>query len=80
LFHELFHRVTLCAYSNWILGPVRLGGNDSRAELKNRSSISSAQKKAARTFSVRAGRPVTQLTSNSEAASSTGSFTGIYTP
>jgi hypothetical protein len=31
-------------------------------------------------LAVRAGRPVTQLTSSSGAASSTASITGIYTP
>jgi hypothetical protein len=42
--------------------------------------LSGAKKDGTNGLAVRAGRPVTQLTSNLGAASSTGSFTGIYTP
>jgi hypothetical protein len=44
------------------------------------SRIVGHKKRRHERFAVRAGRPVTQLTSNSEAVSSTGFFTGIYTP
>jgi hypothetical protein len=77
---KLFHQGSHCGYSigtrvelnlNWI---NRMAGEGyGFAEFRR-------QKKTARTFSVRAGRPVTQLTSNSGEAISATSQTGIYTP
>jgi hypothetical protein len=76
---EFFHRKSLDDYLSWkpeLLSVAMKKATGAREDLRGFA----AQKKTARTFSVRAGRPVTQLTSSLGAVRTTDSFTGIYTP
>jgi hypothetical protein len=65
MFEELFHRNSLCTYSNCVSDQAKLEGRKTEVAKCRRRRVLRDKKRRHERFAVRAGRPVTQLTSNS---------------